>query len=137
MPWVVDICVLIDIAEGDPQFSRRSAELLDHRRSGGLLLAPISYIELAPRFHGVEAAQNEFLEAMGVQWSEPWIWPDTMTAHRAWSDYMLKRRRGQERKRPIADILIGAFALRFDGLVTRNEKDFRSLFPHLRIDQPK
>jgi predicted nucleic acid-binding protein len=135
--WVVDTCVLIDIAEGDPQFSRRSAQLLDHRRSAGLLVAPVSYIELAPRFHGVETAQNEFLEAIGVHWSEPWIWPDTVVAHRAWCDYMLKRRRGQERKRPIADILIGAFASRFDGLVTRNEKDFRLLFPQLLIDKPK
>jgi predicted nucleic acid-binding protein len=135
--WVVDTCVLIDIAEGDPQFSRRSARLLDRRRPAGLLVAPVSYIELAPRFDGVETVQNEFLESMGVHWSEAWSWPDTLAAYRAWSGYMIKRRRGQERKRPIADILIGAFASRFDGLVTRNERDFHALFPQLRIESPK
>jgi predicted nucleic acid-binding protein len=135
--WVVDTCILIDIAEGDPQFSRRSARLLDRRRGAGLLIAPVSYIELAPRFQGVETVQNEFLEAIGVHWNEPWIWPDTLAAHRAWADYILRRRGGQDRKRPIADILIGAFASRFDGLMTRNEKDFQLLFPELRIDKPR
>jgi predicted nucleic acid-binding protein len=134
--WVVDTCVLIDIAEGDPQFSRRSARLLDHRRSAGMLVAPVSYIELAPRFQGVETAQNEFLEAIGVHWTQGWIWPDTLAAHRAWFAYMLKRRRGQITKRPIADIMVGAFASRFDGLLTRNTKDFRVLFPELRTEAP-
>ncbi|MBM3833050.1 MAG: type II toxin-antitoxin system VapC family toxin [Verrucomicrobia bacterium] len=39
-------------------------------------------------------------------------------------------------KRPLADILIGAFALRFDGLLTRNETDFRSVFSQLTIVSP-
>lgn len=136
MAWVVDTCMLIDVAEGDPQFSRRSARLLDRRRPVGLLIAPVSYIELSPLFNGVEPAQNDFLEGIGVHWTQGWIWPDTVTAHRAWHNYMLKRRRGQITKRPIADILIGAFALRFDGLLTRNARDFRVLFPDLRIDTP-
>ena len=136
MSWVVDTCVLIDIAEGDPQFGRRSARLLDQRRSAGLLVAPVSYIELAPRFRGMETAQQEFLEAIGVNWTDSWIWPDTLVAHKAWFAYRLKRGRGQITKRPIADILIGAFASRFDGLLTRNTKDFRALFPDLRMEAP-
>ncbi len=34
-------------------------------------------------------------------------------------------------------LLIGAFASRFDGLLTRNEGDFRRVFPALRILVPK
>ena len=49
---------------------------------------------------------------------------------------ILKRRRGRTRKRPIADIFIGAFASRFDRLLTRNAKDFRVLFPELRLEEP-
>jgi predicted nucleic acid-binding protein len=134
--WVVDTCMLIDVAEGDPQFARPSALLLDHRRAAGLLIAPVSYIELSPLFDGVEAAQNDFLEAIGVHWAHGWIWPDTIAAHLAWHNYLLKRRRRQIKKRPIADVLIGAFASRFDGLLTRNAKDFRILFPDLRIATP-
>ena len=136
MPWVVDTCMLIDVAEGDPQFGYRSARMLDRRRPAGLVVAPVSYIELSPLFNGVEDAQNQFLEGIGVGWTHGWIWPDTMAAHRAWHGYMLKRSRDQIGKRPIADILIGAFASRFDGLLTRNTKDFRGLFPDLRLEQP-
>jgi len=39
-------------------------------------------------------------------------------------------------KRPVADVLIGGFALRFDGLITRNTDDFRKLFPALRLIRP-
>jgi predicted nucleic acid-binding protein len=128
--------MLIDVAEGDPQFARRSARLLDRRRPAGLFIAPVSYIELSPLFEGQEAAQNDFLEGIGVHWTHGWIWPDTIAAHRAWHNYLLKRRRREIKKRPIADVLIGAFASRFDGLLTRNAKDFRVLFPDLRIETP-
>ena len=100
------------------------------------MVAPVSYIELSPLFDGIVTAQNEFLEAIGVHWAHGWVWPDTLAAHQAWHTYRQKRRRGQIGKRPIADILIGAFASRFDGLLTRNIKDFRSLFPKLRTEEP-
>ena len=136
MAWVVDTCLLIDVAEDDPQFGEDSAFLLDHRRPAGLLVAPVSYIELAPLFNGVQTAQNEFLESIGVNWTHSWTWPDTVAAHRVWHKYLVRRRRGRINKRPIADILIGAFACRFDGLLTRNVKDFRLLFPELRLEEP-
>lgn len=137
MSWVVDTCVLIDVAEGDPRFGSASGLLLDRKRSTGLLLAPLSYVELSPRFHGVEIAQNDFLENINVHFTEPWTWRDTIAAHRAWNHFISKRRQGEIAKRPIADILIGAFALRFDGLLTRNVRDFQKLFPTLRIESPK
>lgn len=37
-----------------------------------------------------------------------------------------KKRRGSESRRPIADMFISAFAQRFQGLITRNPKDFES-----------
>ena len=137
MAWVVDTCILIDIAEGDKKFGPGSARLLDRRRTAGLLLAPISYVELSPRFQGVEAAQNDFLEGISVHWTEGWIWSDTIAAYSAWNDFITKRRRREIDKRPIADILIGAFAQRFDGLLTRNAREFQKLFPTLRIETPK
>ena len=45
------------------------------------------------------------------------------------------RRRGIA-KRPIADVMIGAYAMRKGGLITRNESDFRSLYPELTIFNP-
>ena len=136
MPWVVDTCLLIDVAEGDPEFGEDSARLLDRRRAVGLVVAPVSYVELAPLFNGITEAQNEFLESSGINWTHSWTWPDTIAAHFAWHHYMLKRRGGKMTKRPIADVLIGAFAMRFNGLLTRNVNDFRNVFPDLRLEKP-
>ena len=45
------------------------------------------------------------------------------------------RRSGATPRRPIADILIGAFALNRRGLVTRNGADFRRWYPKLAVRQ--
>jgi hypothetical protein len=52
------------------------------------------------------------------------------------SGYIARKRQGSVAKCPIADVLIGAFALRFQGLLTRNSSDFRQLFPSLPILEP-
>ncbi len=65
-----------------------------------------------------------------------WLQPDTEEAHRAWQRYVSARRAAKVPKRPLADILIGAFASRFDGILTRNENDFRTVFPALNIVTP-
>lgn len=133
--WVVDTCVLIDVLEDDPAFGRSSAQALKDRLSGGLVIAPVTYIELAPAFGGSIALQEEFLRGAGVR-GEPWTTPDTSAAHQAWNRYVVSRRKGGITKRPVADVLIGAFALRFEGLVTRNTADFKSLFPRLKLCDP-
>ena len=52
MPWVIDTCLLIDIADADPSFAAASAILLDAKRPEGLVISPITYVELAPVFEG-------------------------------------------------------------------------------------
>ncbi|MCU0785308.1 MAG: type II toxin-antitoxin system VapC family toxin [Verrucomicrobia bacterium] len=136
MAWVVDTCLLIDVAEADPTFGVVSAKLLDSKRADGLTICPATYIELAPVFNGDQTAQNEFLFNLGVTWLEGWTQPDTEEAHRAWHRYVTARRTAKVPKRPLADVLIGAFASRFDGILTRNESDFRSAFPRLNIAAP-
>lgn len=133
MAWVVDTCLLIDIAENDASFGKKSARLLDSKLSEGLILCPVAYAELSPVFEGEMDLQNEFLKNLGVQWLEPWLWQDTKTAHKAWFRYVEQKRVSKVSKRPIADILIGAFASRFDGLLTRNKQDFRSIFKGLEL----
>ena len=136
MAWVIDTCLLIDVAEGDPTFGVASAKLLDSKRADGLTICPDTYDELAPVFNGDQTAQNEFLFNLGVTWPEAWTQTDTEAAHRAWDRYVTARRTAKVPKRPLADILIGAFASRFDGILTRNESDFRVAFPSLTITTP-
>jgi len=71
---------------------------------------------------------------LGIVWPEVWTQADTEEAHRAWHRYVTARRATKIAKRPLADILIGAFASRFDGLLTRNESDFKAAFPNLKIE---
>ena len=136
MAWVVDTCLLIDVAEADASFGVASAMLLDARRVEGLAICPVTYVELAPVFNGDPRAQDEFLFNLGAAWPEAWTLADTVAAHEAWHRYVTAKRAGQTPKRPVADVLIGAFASRFDGILTRNEGDFRPVFPALRILQP-
>lgn len=136
MPWVIDTCLLIDIADADPSFAAASATLLDAKRPEGLVISPITYVELAPVFEGDYLRQELFLFHLQVSWAEAWTHAETLATHAAWHRYVQSRRLRRIAKRPIADILIGAFAERFDGLLTRNESDFRNVFPNLPILAP-
>lgn len=135
MAWVVDTCVLIDVLEDDPEFGAASAGTLSRRLDDGLLVSPVTYVELAPAFGGSRALQDEFLQGVGVEPEQPWTETDTLAAHAAWSRHIERRLRGGD-KRPVADVLIGGYASRFDGLISRNPKDFRRDFPKLVIVDP-
>jgi hypothetical protein len=134
--WVVDTAVLIDVLEHDPEFGARSARAIDARARDGLSLCPVSYVELSPAFEGNLGLQDEFLQGIGVDHGQDWTLEDTRRAHATWHEYVQSRRRGHLPKRPLADVLIGAFASRFQGLITRNEKDFRTVFPDLPLRVP-
>jgi predicted nucleic acid-binding protein len=136
MAWVVDTCLLIDVAVADPTFLAATRNLLQARLPQGLTICPISYVELAPVFQGDRKAQDEFLFNLDVSSDEPWVTADTNAAHAAWNQHVAARRAHNVAKRPIADVMIGAFASRFDGLLTRNDTDFRRLFPSLQILVP-
>ena len=71
--------------------------------------------------------QEQFLTEVGVDWPSPWLLQDTIKAHGLWFSHIEKKRSGSETKRPIADMLISAFAQRFKGLIIRNAKDFKAV----------
>ena len=137
MSWVVDTCLLIDILEDDPSFGEGSATLLDDMMPEGLILCPVTYAELSPAFLGDGKRQRTFLDALGVLYTSAWTWEDTQRAHKAWAFHTHLRRKQRIVKRPIADILIGAFAQGHQGLLTRNVDDFRNVFPALNIKTPQ
>jgi predicted nucleic acid-binding protein len=133
---VVDTCVLIDIADDDPTYAQGSADCLARHLGGGVLLSPVSYVELAPVFDGSTQLLDEFLSGIGVDASEVFTAGDRITAFRAWARHITEKRAGQIRRRPVADALIGALAARHGGIITRNGADFRSFYPSLRVVDP-
>lgn len=138
MAWVVDTCLLLDIGLDDPGFGAKSEELLQKQSVDGLTICPVTFVELAPAFGGELGALRRFLSALDVSCDDAWDERDTEGAASAWARHVLGRRSASARgpKRPVAVVLIGAFASRFDGLMTRNTADFAKLFPKLRILSP-
>ncbi len=136
MAWVVDSNILFDVALDDPTFRPRSMDLLRKFRERGLVASPLTIVELAPSFDGDLAAIRTFLAALNIDSHESWTEADTVNGCAAWSRYVLQRRAAQTVRRPIADVLIGSFAQRFNGLLTRNRSDFRAVFPTLKIESP-
>lgn len=134
--WIVDTCVVLDILEADPTFGLSSAQCLELRLPEGLAISPVTMVELAPAFDGDLLEQKVFLDAAGISWDERWTMADTENAHTAWNTCIQAKRLTKTRKRPVADILIGAFALGRTGLITRNSDDFRPWFPALKILEP-
>jgi len=127
MAWVVDSCVLLDIRMSDADFGLGSANCLLSHLSDGLAIAPITYVELAPAFKGDAPMQNAFLEQAGIEWMTFWTRADTEIAHQLWAAHVQRKRAGHGIKRPVADVLIEAFAKRFQGLITRNARHFTAV----------
>jgi len=136
MAWVVDTCILLDVGLDDRVFAANSERILNDKLADGLVVCPVTFVELAPAFSGQLKALEEFLFQLGVDCQEGWTPTDTTGACEAWTRHIQKRRGRQATKRPIADILIGAFAQRFQGLLTRNTTDFQSAFPKLPLLAP-
>ena len=134
--WVVDTCVLIDLLRRDEAFATLAADALDAKRAEGLTIAPITYVELAPALGGDVRAQDYFLSEIGISIDFEGKKDIVLAAHRAWHDHIRRKRKGEVVKRPIADVMIGAYAESKGGLITRNEDDFRALFPDLKIFNP-
>jgi predicted nucleic acid-binding protein len=133
---VVDTCVLVDIADDDPTYGEASAQCLASHLADGLVISPVSYVELGPVFDGSTQLLDEFLDGTGVDRSEAFTVEDRITAFRAWARHITEKRARRARRRPVADALIGALAARHAGIITRNGKDFRSFYPKLRVVDP-
>jgi predicted nucleic acid-binding protein len=135
--WVVDTCVIIDLVDNDATFGNASAAALKAQLDDGLLICPVTTVELSPAFQADFRVQEAFLTRAGIGYSEPFLPIDAENGHAAWNAYVQRRRTEGTPRRPVADILIGGFAMRFQGLITRNVDDFGKLFPRLKLIEPK
>jgi predicted nucleic acid-binding protein len=133
---VVDTSVVVDLVTGDPLFEPASTACLQAHLHDGLVVSPVTFVELGPSFAGDDAAAEVFLKAVQIGTAEFWTPADTLLAHRLWHQFQIRRQQLQVVKRPVADVLIAAFAGRFQGIITRNATDFRNILPTFQIIEP-
>ena len=103
MSWVVDTSVLLDIHLADEAFSRASAECMVKYCGQGLIISPVTHVELASAFDGNAALQEQFLAEVGVEWPAFWTIRDTQAAHDLWAAHIRKKHEGRAAKRPVAE----------------------------------
>jgi predicted nucleic acid-binding protein len=136
MSWVIDTNVLLDIALPDPTWVRASVDAVNTAAGAGLVVCPITLIELTPQFDSDVGNVIAFLETIGIDAHVPWLEADTLIASAAWASYVEAKRAKRATRRPVADLMIGAFAMRHTGLITRNADDLRPWFPKLKLVIP-
>lgn len=63
MAWVVDTSVVVDLVTGDPVFEPVSTACLQAHLGDGLVISPVTFVELGPSFSGDVDAAATFLTA--------------------------------------------------------------------------
>ena len=130
---LVDTNVLLDVFTGDPQWASWSGAALERAgRAGALVINPIVYAELAPRFQDIHKLEVALPAEVFLREQIPW--PAAYLAGRAFREY---RRRGGMRRSPLPDFFIGAHAaLAGLRLLTRDPRRYRTYFPKVDLVSP-
>ncbi len=132
-PWVIDTCVLLDLVCGTPAQVTAAEAALD--AAPARTCCPVTLVELGPTFPD-PVKLREFLLDYDVDSTEAFTSDDAELGRAAWQRIIAQRRATGSPRRPIADVLIGAFAARRAGLITRNGGDFTGFYPALPIWVP-
>ena len=86
MAWVVDTSVVVDLVTGDLLFEPASTACLQAHLHDGLVISPVTFVELGPSFSGDDAAAAAFLKAAQIGLTEFWSPADTLLGHRLYSE---------------------------------------------------
>lgn len=134
MATLIDSNVLIDVLDGDPFWSRRSAASLEAvGAEGPVVINQVIYAEVSVRYEDTDELDRDL--PIDIFQREQLPWPAAFLAGKAFSEY---RRRGGRRRSPLPDFFIGAHAavagLR---LLTRDATRYRTYFPTVELVAPE
>ena len=136
MKFLVDPQLVTDALNGDSEEGKCALALFEAHGADELILAPTSYVALSPAFMGIRSMQDRFLETIGVRVSRNAPAKVLDAAYSAWSRY--------QRDNPLVagvnsvfdQLYIGAYALLYDGILTRQGDLYRRYFETLNIIEP-
>lgn len=136
MTLMVDLELIVDVLEDDPNYGKISAALIDeYRHYGELYISPIAYIQLGPLFGGMKELQDRFLDSMGIALAQKQAKDTSAVVLSAWCKYV-KKTGANACEMPFTKLLIGASALNHDSFLTRRAADFHQFFPKLKCITP-
>jgi predicted nucleic acid-binding protein len=130
---LVDSCVILDVATGDPRWADwsagRIAEALD---AGRVVINPLIFAEVSVGYSSVEEL-DDLLPAGDYQ-REPLPYRAGFAAGKA---YLRYRRSGGGKRSPMPDFYIGAHAaVAGYRLLTRDASRYQTYFPKLELIVP-
>jgi predicted nucleic acid-binding protein len=125
--------VILDVVTDDPHWGEWSSAMLSQCADRGILIInPIIYAEISVGFKRIEDL-DDALPADSFR-RDPLPWEAAFLAGKCFLEY---RRRGGARRSPLPDFYIGAHAAVAGlPLLTRDDRRYRTYFPHLRILAP-
>ena len=134
--YIVDPRLVVDILEGDAEWGVRSARLMDRSRNNRLFIAPISYLALGPVFMGIRSMQDAFLANLGMSVAQKFPIEVMDSAYKAWCAYKDDHPGASGPGSAFDSLYIGAFALLYDGIITRQGDLYRQYYPSLPVIEP-
>lgn len=136
MQYLVDPRLIVDILENDPKWGKRSAKLIDDHSDDLLVLAPISYLALGPAFMGMRTMQDEFLANLGITIAQRTPIDVMHAAYKAWVAYQQDNPNAKGIGSAFDSLYVGALALMYDGILTRQGSLYRKYYSTLRVFEP-
>ena len=128
--------LLLDILSGKGDSRLRAMALLEAHRDDELVLAPTSYVALSAAFMGIRSMQDQFLKNLGVMVTRNAPAKVMDAAYTAWSAYQKANPTVKGGMSVFDALYIGAYALLFDGILTRQGNLYRKYFDTLNVLEP-
>jgi hypothetical protein len=131
---LVDSCVLLDVATGDPKWVDWSeSALAEAADAGRVVINPVVYAEVSVGFETIELLEGvlpaEEFEREALPYEAGFL---------AGKAFLTYRRRGGTRRSPLPDFYIGAHAaIRGYRLLTRDATRYRTYFPGVGLVCPE
>ena len=136
MKFLVDPQIVTDALKGESEEGRRALDLFEAHKADELILAPTSYIALSPAFMGIRSMQDRFLEGLGIKVARTAPAKVMDAAYAAWSRFQKENPGERGGMSAFDQLYIGAFALLYDGILTRNGALYRTYYETLNVVEP-